>query len=80
MIEKEGFSYHMGFEPFTHRRVKWQFWCDYEVFMSDQPNIDMAHNGNVTQKRWSQDKFIKKPEFWEDGNIKDLWISQVIDK
>ena len=79
MIEKEGFSYHMGFEPFTHRRVKWKFWCDYEVFMSDQPNIDMAHNGNVTQKRWSQDKFIKKPEFWEEGNIKDLWISQVID-
>jgi hypothetical protein len=69
-MKKPGFSMlHIGFEPFTHKRIPWKFWCDYEVFMSEGPNVDIAHNGNVTWKRWSQDKFIRKPTFWEEGTI-----------
>lgn len=66
MIEKEGFSYNMGFEPFTHGRIKWDFWCPFEIFMSERPSIDIAHGGNVTKKRWSQDLFRRKPTFWEE--------------
>jgi len=66
MIEKDGFSYNMGFEPFTHGRIKWNFWCPIEIFMSERPSIDLAHGGNITKKRWSQDQFRKKPTFWEE--------------
>jgi hypothetical protein len=69
MIQKDGFSYHMGFEPFTHGRVKWDFWCETEIFMSPTPSVDIAHEGNVTRKRWSQDKFRRKPTFWREATI-----------
>lgn len=67
-IEKEGFSYHMGFEPMTHGRVKWKNWFEYEIFMPEGPNIDLAHDGNVTSKRWDQSKFRRKPKFWNESN------------
>lgn len=72
---------HVGFEPFTHGRVKWNFWCDYEVFMPQNPNIDISHGQNTTWKRWKQKDFIRKPKFWEEstaenipgwGNVKDV--------
>ncbi len=64
---------HIGFEPFTHNRIKWEYWCDYEVFMPENPNVDIAHEGNVTRKRWKQEDFRRKPSYWEettDYNIK----------
>jgi hypothetical protein len=72
MIEKEGFSYHMGFEPFTHKRIKWNFWCDFEVFMPKHPNIDIASGNNVTTKRWSKDQFRRQPTFWEETDINNI--------
>lgn len=69
LIDEQGFGYYMGFEPFTHNRVKWDFWCNYEIFQSKYPNIDIAHDNNLTPKRWSQDRFIKKPKFWEESTI-----------
>jgi glycosyltransferase involved in cell wall biosynthesis len=70
MIEELGEEYkpiHMGFEPFTHGRVKWKFWCPFEVFMPQNPNIDITHTDNSTWKRWNQKDFIKKPIFWEES-------------
>lgn len=72
MIEEVGFSYHMGFEPFTHGRVKWNYWCKFEVFMPEFPNVDISHGGNVTQKRWRIDQFIKKPKFWVEGTANTI--------
>jgi len=72
MIEKLGDEYkplHMGFEPMTHKRIKWNNWFEYEIFMPENPNIDLAHEGNSTWKRWKQKDFIKKPAFWEEGTI-----------
>lgn len=69
MIEKLGEDYkplHMGFEPFTHGRVKWQFWCPFEIFKPTYPNIDIAHGNNQTWKRWRQEDFIRKPKEWEE--------------
>ncbi len=34
--------------------------------MSERPSIDIAHEGNITKKRWSQDLFRRKPTFWEE--------------
>ena len=69
LIEKKGFGYYMGFEPFTHHRIKWDYQCNFEIFTPPNPNIDVAHEGNLTKKRWTQDKFIRKPKFWEESNI-----------
>ena len=61
--------YHIGFEPMTSKRVKWKAVYDFETFKSDSPNIDISHGKNVTSKRWSIDKFRKKPTRWVNGNI-----------
>ncbi len=69
MIRNEGFSYNIGFEPFTHGRIKWNTWYNFELRSSDAPNIDIAHGKNVTQKRWTQDKFRRKPTNWMEADI-----------
>lgn len=70
MIEELGDNYkplHMGFEPFTHGRINWKFWCDFEIFTPEFPNIDIAHGGNLTWKRWRKEDFIRKPKFWDES-------------
>jgi glycosyltransferase involved in cell wall biosynthesis len=72
MIQELGDNYrprHIGFEPFTHNRVKWEFWCPFEIFMPEFPNIDVTHTNNTTWKRWEQKHFIRKPKFWEESTI-----------
>jgi hypothetical protein len=68
-IKKNGFSYKIGFEPFTHRRIKWDYWCNFKLFFSEFPNVDISHGANVTRKRWSTDKFRRKPKFWRESDI-----------
>lgn len=72
LIKKEGFSYHMGFEPMTHKRISWKNQYDFEVYQSAIPTVDFCHTGNLTQKRWSQDKFRRKPTFWEESDYKNI--------
>ena len=69
MVEKEGFSYRIGFEPMTHGRIKWKDMYKFELFHSGSPSIDIAHGKNVTGKRWTQDKFRRKPTIWKEANI-----------
>ena len=57
----------LGYEPFTHHRIPWKYWCPFEVFMPEHPNVDIAHGGNVSWKRWTKRYFIKKPKFWEES-------------
>lgn len=69
IVEKEGFSYKIGFEPMTHGRIKWENHYSFGVFQSAFPNIDIKHGNNLTRARWSQDKFRKKPTDWKEANI-----------
>jgi hypothetical protein len=69
LVEKEGFSYRIGFEPMTHHRIKWQNWYGFEVRQSEGPNIDISHGNNVTRKRWTQDLFRRKPTNWQESDI-----------
>ena len=74
-IEELGDAYrpqHVGFEPFTQNRIKWKFWCPFKVFMVENPNIDIAHGGNATWKRWSPKNFRRKPTFWEERKNYDI--------
>lgn len=70
MIEELGDKYEplkMGFEPFTHKRIPWKTWYEYKLFMPENPNIDITHDGNATWKRWKQEDFRRKPTFWKES-------------
>jgi hypothetical protein len=69
MVEKEGFSHKMGYEPMTHGRIKWENVYDFETFRPSAPNIDIKHGKNLTEARWRIEKFVKKPTNWTEGNI-----------
>ena len=72
LIQKEGFSYNIGFEPMTHHRIKWKYWYEFQKYQSPIPTIDLCHTGNLTKKRWSRDEFRRKPEFWEESDYKHI--------
>ena len=57
IVEKEGFSRRMGFEPMTHGRIKWQNIFKLGTWKSEYPNIDIRHPGNATGQRWKKDQF-----------------------
>ena len=64
LIEKEGFSRHIGYEPMTHGRINWEHKYRVELFKSEFPNIDIAHSGNSSWKRWKIKYFRRKPMNW----------------
>jgi len=69
LIEKEGFSRKIGFEPMTHNRIKWKNKYGYESWKSREPNVDIKHATNLTSARWSKDQFRNKKftEGWKEG-------------
>ncbi|HCR52130.1 TPA: hypothetical protein DIV48_00595 [Candidatus Kaiserbacteria bacterium] len=69
LVEKEGFSYRIGFEPMTHGRIKWEHWYGFETYQSAAPSIDIKHGKNLTRARWSQDQFRRKPAFWKEATV-----------
>jgi hypothetical protein len=68
MVEKDGFSYHIGFEPMTHGRIKWKNFYKCEHWQSTGPNIDIKHGKNLTRARWSTDLFRRKPTIWIESD------------
>ncbi|MAG60146.1 hypothetical protein CMO96_05170 [Candidatus Woesebacteria bacterium] len=57
LVEKEGFTRNMGFEPFTHGRVQWKNQFKYEAWKSEFPNVDIKHGDNATGQRWKKDQY-----------------------
>ena len=50
----------IGFEPGTHNRPEKVDDYKAEGFESKRPNLDLRHEGNATQSRWSPDQFRNK--------------------
>lgn len=48
---------HIGFEPFTHNRVKWKNEFKYETWKSEYPNVDIKHGNNATGARWKKEQY-----------------------
>ena len=57
LVEKEGFTRTMGFEPMTHNRIKWKQMFKLGAWKSEYPNIDIRHAANVTGQRWKKEDF-----------------------
>jgi hypothetical protein len=74
-VEEEGFSRKMGFEPGKHKlpngvdNYGWDFW------MSVVPNLDIRHDKNLTENRWSQDQFKsqKNCQNWQMSDSVPFW-------
>ena len=57
LVEANGFSRKMGFEPGTHGRAERVDNLKSEAWMSEFPNVDIRHGDNLTPSRWRQDQF-----------------------
>lgn len=75
MVERNGFSRRMGFEPGTHNRDERvdDYGCD--TWMSAVPNVDLRHGHNLTASRWRKDQFRnqKYTRGWTESDSVPGW-------
>jgi len=57
LVEKEGYSNRIGYEPMTHNRIKWNNIYKAEGWKSLVPNIDIRHGKNLSGARWRKDQY-----------------------
>lgn len=88
-IETEGFSRKMGFEPGSHGRAERVDDRTSDIWRSEFPNVDIRHDKNLTENRWSQSEFRsqKSCQGWQEadripgwGKTKDrfdAWLDEV---
>ncbi len=57
LVEKNGFTRRMGFEPGTHNRVERVDDFKSDEWRSEFPNVDIKHGKNLTAARWKQSDF-----------------------
>jgi glycosyltransferase involved in cell wall biosynthesis len=74
---KEGI-HRLGFEPGTHNRPDRIDDLKCEDYVSQFPNVDIRHDKNLTQSRWSIDKFRNKPKEWIEADEIPFWGKVVI--
>lgn len=74
-VEAEGFSRKMGFEPGTHGRPERVDDVKAEAWRSEFPNIDIRHETNFTQSRWSPSEFRsqKNCQNWKESDEIPGW-------
>lgn len=57
MVEANGFSRRMGFEPGTHHRAERVDEVKATTWVSEFPNLDIRHDHNLTPSRWTKAEF-----------------------
>lgn len=70
-----GWARRIGYEPGKPIRHGGISDDKREVWMSEQPIINVRHNKTVTPRKMHIDEFIKKPTEWKELDIRDLWIN-----
>ena len=75
IVERDGFSRSMGFEPGTHRPPRGVDNYPAKSWMSAFPNIDIRHHTNLTSNRWRKDQFRnqKYTEGWTEAEEVPGW-------
>jgi glycosyltransferase involved in cell wall biosynthesis len=82
LVEEKGFSRAMGFEPGTHGREERVDDYKAESFKSQWPIIDLRHNNNLTQSRWTKEEFRNQrfTDGWKEqdnipgwGHLSHFW-------
>lgn len=75
IVERDGFSYRMGFEPGTHNRAERVDDYKAKTWMSEHPNIDLRHKHNLTPSRWSKSEFRNQryTKGWTEADAVPGW-------
>lgn len=74
-VEKEGFSYRLGFEPGNHPYPRGVDNYTSEAWMAPFPSIDIRHEKNLTITRWTKDGFRNKKNLyaWKEADEVPGW-------
>lgn len=74
-IKEYGFTTKMGFEPFTHTRVKWPTQFRAESWESPVPNVCFRHDKNITKSKRSPDEFRdqRHAKGWQESDTVPGW-------
>lgn len=69
------FIRHMGHEPFTHSRIRWENKFNCESWKSEHPNVDIKHGGNATPARWNKEQYRNQDLLvnWIEGDEIPGW-------
>jgi len=75
LVERNGFTRRMGFEPGSHGRAERVDDLKSESWMSPIPNIDIRHGKNLTPSRWRQEQFRNKRscQGWKESDEVPGW-------
>ena len=73
IIEKNGFTIKMGFEPGTHVRKERVDDLKSSIWLSEFPNVDIRHGKNLTKSKLSLEDFKNKPKIFKEFNSIPYW-------
>ena len=75
MVEANGFTRRMGYEPGTHNRAERVDDYGHETWMGERPNLDIRHRGNLTETRWRREQFRnqKYTRGWTEADEVPPW-------
>lgn len=86
LVEKNGYTMKMGFEPGTHHRKERVDDLTSESWKSEFPNIDIRHGNNLSPTKWKKSQFRnqKFTKGWKKSDIDHLpgWenLKMILDK
>lgn len=71
MVEENGYSQKMGFEPGTHNRDERVDDLKSEKWESKYPNLDIRHDKNLSPTRWKKEQFRNKKytKGWKESQL-----------
>lgn len=67
LVEKNGYSAGMGYEPGSHNRAERVDDLQSDTWRSAGANIDLKHGGNLTPGKWSLADFRTAPTGWQEA-------------
>jgi glycosyltransferase involved in cell wall biosynthesis len=74
-VEREGYTFRIGFEPGGHKFPRGIDNYGRLAWWSDCPNIDIRHGKNLTISRWTKDEFRNKRNLyaWTEAGEIPCW-------
>lgn len=73
LVEKNGYSMAMGYEPGSHNRAERVDNLQSDVWRSELPNLDIKHGGNLSPTKWALSDFRTAPTGWQEREFAPGW-------
>jgi hypothetical protein len=73
LVEANGYSMAMGYEPGSHHRAERVDDLRSDVWRSEVPNVDIKHGGNLSPAKWQLADFRTPPVGWREADSVPGW-------